>query len=116
MNNNKPSDHRGKVLLIDGSTIYTAKRAQNIMSDEDVNKAFKLYEDYTDVVGFSKVVTLDDLEAHDYTLSVNTYIEKPAAPPMDPAKVKKEYFEALEEVKTCEAKLYELLKEGGYLE
>ena len=116
MNNNKPSDHRGKVLLIDGSTIYTAKRAQNIMSDEDVNKAFKLYEDYTDVVGFSKVVTMDDLEAHDYTLSVNTYIEKPAAPPMDPAKVKKEYFEALEEVKTCEAKLYELLKEGGYLE
>lgn len=116
LNNNKSSDHRGKILLIDGSTIYTAKRAQNIMSDDDVNKAFKLYEDYADVVGFSKVVTMDDLEAHDYTLSVNTYIEKPAAPPIDPAKVKKEYFEALEEVKTCEAKLYDLLKEGGYLE
>ena len=116
MNNDKPADHRGKVLLVDGSTIYTAKRAQNIMSDDDVEQAFKLYQDYTDVVGYSKVVTLDDLEKHGYTLAVNTYIEKPPAPPIDPAKVRKEYFEALATVRECEDKLYTLLKEGGYLE
>ena len=116
LNNNKPAAHRGKVLLIDGSTIYTAKRAQNIMSDDDVEKAFKLYQDYTDVVGYSKVVTLEDLEKNDYTLAVNSYIEKPKAPPIDPVKVKQEYFAALENVKECEEKLYNLLKEGGYLE
>ena len=116
LNNNKPAAHRGKVLLIDGSTIYTAKRAQNIMSDDDVEKAFKLYQDYTDVVGYSKVVTLEDLEKNDYTLSVNSYIEKPKAPPIDPVKVKQEYFAALENVKECEDKLYNLLKKGGYLE
>ncbi len=116
LNNDKPADHRGKVLLVDGSTIYTAKRAQNIMSDDDVEQAFKLYQDYTDVVGYSKVVTLDDLEKHGYTLAVNTYIEKPPAPPIDPAKVRTEYFEALSTVRECEDKLYNLLKEGGYLE
>ena len=116
LNNNKPAAHRGKVLLIDGSTIYTAKRAQNIMSDDDVEKAFKLYQDYTDVVGYSKVVTLEDLEKNDYTLAVNSYIEKPKAPPIDPVKVKQEYFAVLENVKECEDKLYNLLKEGGYLE
>ena len=116
LNNNKPAAHRGKVLLIDGSTIYTAKRAQNIMSDDDVEKAFKLYQDYTDVVGYSKVVTLEDLKKNDYTLAVNSYIEKPKAPPIDPVKVKQEYFAALENVKECEEKLYNLLKEGGYLE
>ncbi len=116
LNNDKPAKHRGKVLLIDGSTIYTAKRAQNIMSDEDVEKAFKLYSDYADVVGFSQVVTLEDLEKNGYTLSVNTYIEKPVAPPMDPDKVRREYFEALENVKECEERLYQLLKKGGYLE
>ena len=116
LNNNKPAAHRGKVLLIDGSTIYTAKRAQNIMSDDDVEKAFKLYQEYTDVVGYSKVVTLEDLEKNDYTLAVNSYIEKPKAPPIDPVKVKQEYFAALENVKECENKLYNLLKEGGYLE
>lgn len=116
LNNDKPADHRGKVLLIDGSTIYTAKRAQNIMSDDDVEQVFKLYHDYSDVVGYSKVVTLDDLEKHGYTLAVNTYIEKPPAPPIDPAKVRAEYFEALSTVRECEDKLYNLLKEGGYLE
>lgn len=116
LNNDKPADHRGKVLLVDGSTIYTAKRAQNIMSDDDVEQAFKLYQDYTDVVGYSKVVTLDDLEKHGYTLAVNTYIEKTPAPPIDPAKVRAEYFEALSTVSDCEDKLYNLLKEGGYLE
>ena len=116
LNNDKPAAHRGKVLLVDGSTIYTAKRAQNIMSDEDVEKAFKLYQDYTDVVGYSKVVTLADLEKNGYTLAVNAYIEKPPAPPIDPVKVKQEYFAALDNVKECEERLYQLLKEGGYLE
>ena len=53
------------------------------MSDDDVEQAFKLYCDYTDVVGYSKVVTLEELRNHDYTLSVNTYIERPPVPPMD---------------------------------
>ena len=116
LNNDKPAEHRNKVLLIDGSTIYTAKRAQNIMSDDDVEKAFKLYSDYTDVVGLSKVVTIDDIKEHGYTLAVNNYIEKPPAPTIDPEKVKNDYFTALEEVKNCEETLYKLLKEGGYLE
>ena len=116
LNNDKPAAHRGKVLLVDGSTIYTAKRAQNIMTDDDVEQAFKLYQDYTDVVGYSKVVTLEDLEKNGYTLAVNAYIEKPPAPPIDPVKVKQEYFAALDNVKECEERLYQLLKEGGYLE
>ena len=116
LNNDKPAARRGKVLLIDGSTIYTAKRAQNIMTDEDVEQAFKLYTDYADVVGYSKVVTLEELEKNGYTLAVNAYIEKPPAPPIDPVKVKQEYFAALENVNECEERLYQLLKEGGYLE
>ena len=115
LNNDKPAAHWGKVLLIDGSTIYTAKRAQNIMTDEDVEQAFKLYTDYADVVGYSKVVTLEDLEKNGYTLAVNAYIEKPPAPPIDPVKVKQEYFAALDNVTECEERLYQLLKEGGYL-
>ena len=116
LNNDKPADHRGKVLLIDGSTIYTAKRAQNIMTDEDVEKAYKLYADYTDVVSFSKVVTMDDLEKGGYSLSVNSYIEKPPTPSIDPEQVRRDYFASLENVKCCEDKLFDLLKKGGYLE
>ena len=62
------------------------------------------------------IVTLADLEKNGYTLAVNAYIEKPPAPPIDPVKVKQEYFAALDNVKECEERLYQLLKEGGYLE
>ena len=113
---------KGGNPLVGEVTIGGAKNAAlgilaaAIMSDEDVEQAFKLYQDYTDVIGYSKVVTLEDLERHGYTLAVNFYIEKPPAPPIDPAKVRKEYFEALDNVRECEDRLYNLLKEGGYLE
>ena len=116
LNNNKAPSSAGKVCLIDASEIYTPQRAQKIMSDENVEEAYRLFENFTDVVGRSKVVTIDDLKAHDYTLSVNTYIEKPPVPPMDPAKVRSDYFAALENVKACEETLYALLQKGGYID
>lgn len=116
LNNNKAPSRAGKVCLIDASEIYTPQRAQKIMSDENVEEAYRLFKDFTDVVGRSKVVTIEDLKAHDYTLSVNTYIEKPPVPPMDPIKVRSDYFAALENVKTCEETLYALLQKGGYID
>lgn len=113
MNNNKPAAHKGKVLLIDASQIYTAMRAQNIMTDENVAEAFKLYTDYADVIERSKVVTLEEIAAKEYTLAVNSYIEKAPQEVIDPAEVRKQYFAAVEEVKKAEAHLKELLiKEG----
>ena len=116
LNNNKAPSRAGKVCLIDASEIYTPQRAQKIMSDENVEEAYRLFKDFTDVVGRSKVVTIEDLKSHDYTLSVNTYIEKPPVPPMDPIKVRSDYFAALENVKTCEETLYALLQKGGYID
>ena len=116
LNNDKPAEHKGKVLLIDGSTIYTAKRAQNILSEENVDQLYKLYCDYVDVIGFSKVVTMEELEEKQFTLSVNAYIERGPVPPVDPERVKEQYFTAVDEVRECEDKLIRLLKEGGYIE
>lgn len=116
LNNNKAPSRAGKVCLIDASEIYTPQRAQKIMSDENVEEAYRLFKDFTDVVGRSKVVTIEDLKAHDYTLSVNTYIEKSPVPPMDPIKVRSDYFAALENVKACEETLYALLQKGGYID
>lgn len=116
LNNNKAPSRAGKVCLIDASEIYTPQRAQKIMSDENVEEAYRLFKDFTDVVGRSKVVTIEDLKSHDYTLSVNTYIEKPPVPPMDPIKVRSDYFAALENVKACEETLYALLQKGGYID
>ena len=59
---------------------------------------------------------MEELEEKQFTLSVNAYIERPPVPPVDPERVKEQYFTAVDEVRECEDKLIRLLKEGGYIE
>lgn len=115
LNNNKPENHKGKVLLVDGSTTYTAQRAQNIMTDENVETVFKLYKDYQDVIDLAKVVTIEEIAAKDFTLSVNSYIEKTQQETVDPAVVRQRYFAAVEEVAAAEAELIDLLRKEGLI-
>lgn len=115
LNNNKPAEHKNKICLIDASNIYTPKRAQNIMTDDDIQQVCDLYKNYKDVLEKCKIVTLDDIKAKDYTLSVNSYIEKKQQETIDPTVVKKEFLEALSAVTTAEDKLKQLLVEGGYI-
>lgn len=115
LNNNKPAERKGKVILIDGSTLYTAQRAQNIMTDENVEAAYKLYTDYQDAIDLAKVVTIEEIAAKDFTLSVNSYIEKTQQEVVDPAVVRQRYFDAVEEVRAAEDSLLELLRKEGLL-
>ena len=115
LNNNKPENHKRKVLLIDGSGIYTAQRAQNIMTEEDVETAYALYTGYADVIDKAKVVTIEDIAAKDYTLSVNTYIEKTQQEVVDPATIRQKYYDALAAVYDAEETLKNLLIKEGLL-
>lgn len=112
----KPADRVGKVLLIDGSNVYTAKRAQNELSSEDVDKLYKLYADYQDVEELVKVVTMREIEEHDWSLAPNSYIERKQAEMRPYAEVKQEFIAAFEAVKAAEKRFTELLKEGGYIQ
>ena len=112
----KPADHVGKVLLIDGSNIYTAKRAQNELSPDDVDRLYQLYADYRDVEEYAKVVSMCEIEEHGWSLAPNNYIERKQIAMRPYAEVKKEFFDAFEAVKAAEAKFAALLKEGGYIQ
>ncbi len=115
LNNNKLENHKGKICLIDASKIYTPKRAQNIMTGDDVEQVCTLFENYEDVIGRCKIVTLDDVKEKDYTLAINTYIEKEKQEEVDPEVVKQEFFDALAAVRTAETKFKQLLVKGGYI-
>lgn len=116
LNNNKPLAHRGKICMIDATNIYTAQRAKNIMTEADTDQVYRLWQDYKDVIDKCAIVDLETIRAKDYTLSVNSYIEKTPAPPIDPKKVRADFYAALNEVKESEAALMQLLKEGGYID
>ena len=102
--------------MIDATNIYTAQRAKNVMTESDTDQVYQLWQGYKNVIDKCAIVDLDTIKEKDYTLSVNTYIEKTPAPPIDPQKIRAEFFAALKEVQDSETALTQLLKEGGYID
>ena len=76
LNNKKKHTHKGRICLIDGSEIYTPKRAQNELSLDNIQTLYDLYADYSDVTERCKIVTLKDVEDSGFDLSVKRYIER----------------------------------------
>lgn len=109
LSNKKEHKHKGRICLIDGSEVYTPMRAQNILSDENVDTLYSLYTNYEDVVERCKVVTLADVEKGGYDLNVKRYIEKKPQEVVPPEVVRRKYFEALGKVRTAEDKMQRLL-------
>ena len=105
----KPAEHSGRILMIDGTKILTAKRAQNILSPADVDRLYQLYANYKDIEDFSKVVTLKEIEEKEFNLSPNRYVKyhKEAIRPYE--EVKKEFIEALEAVRLAEEEFKKLI-------
>ena len=60
--------------MVDGTKILTPKRAQNILSQENLDRLYALYANYEDVVGYARVVTLDEIREKNYDLSPNKYV------------------------------------------
>ena len=100
--------------MIDASSIYTAKRAQNELSDSDVDQIINLYSAYQDVEETAKVVTIREIEEKDYILSVTRYIERKTAEVKPYEAVKVEFQQAYQNIVEAEHKFRELLIQGGY--
>ncbi len=115
LNNNKIPERKKKICMIDASSIYTAKRAQNVMEDKDIKIVFGLFTAYEDKVERVKIVETDAIKAHDYSLAVNNYIEKKAQETVPPEVVRQQYFEAYAEMLAAEDRMRKLLLEGGYV-
>jgi type I restriction enzyme M protein len=115
LNNNKPATHVGKVCLVDATSIYTAQRAQNIMTEQNISDVYLLCSKCVDVIEKVKIVTLDDLRVNGYSLAVSVYIEKAVKEAVSPVEVRKQFFMALEAVHTAEEKFRKLLTDGGYV-
>ena len=111
----KPRDHVNKMLMVDGSKILTQKRAQNILSDEDVDRLYKLYADFADVEDFAKVVTREEIAAKGFDLSVNKYVQYHKEAVKSYAEVKDEFDAAMRDVEDAAMKFESLLQSQGLI-
>lgn len=99
----KTAKHSSRILMVDGSKILTARRAQNILTPEDVDSLYELYTGYQDLEDFSKVVTIKDIEAKDWNLSPNRYISYHKEDVRPYSEVLQEFKDALKAVQDAEA-------------
>ena len=105
----KKAEHSSRILMVDGSKILTPRRAQNILTTEDVDRLYELYTSYTDKEGYSKVVTLKDIEGKDWNLSPNRYIDYHKEDARPYSEVLQEFKDALLAVQEAEAEFRSII-------
>lgn len=112
LNKNKSKAHKGKVCMIDASKIYTAKRAQNIMTEDDINEVFELYQNYENVIEKCQIVKTSEIKD---SLVTKNYIQRKETEKINPERIKQNYLNAYKTMIECENKMKKLLEEGGYI-
>lgn len=74
----KPAEHKNKILFVNAVGEYARISAQSFLLTEHQQKILRAYQAFQDQPGFTRVATLDDIAALDYTLAIPRYVS-PAA-------------------------------------
>ena len=75
LNKDKQEERRGKVLFIYAAESYEKLGAMNVLRDDDLNRIVEVYEKFSDVEKYSRVVGLNEIEENDWNLSVTRYVD-----------------------------------------
>ena len=81
---NKPLERRGKILLINAVKEVTRKNAQSYLEDDHIAHSASTYHSCQDEDGYLKVVSIEDVEKQNYSLSIPLYVRN--AGPIEPVK------------------------------
>lgn len=69
----KEPSKRGKILFINALKEVTRKNAQSYLEDKHIEHISSAYENYIDEDKYSKVATIDEIAANDYSLNIALY-------------------------------------------
>lgn len=71
---NKPLDRKGHVIIINARDEVTRKSTQSILEESHIHKIADTYLNYNEIEGFSRIVTIGDIEKYGYKLSIPLYV------------------------------------------
>ncbi len=74
---NKPQKRKGRVLFINASQEFEPHpnvRKLNRLGDTHIQKIVETYREFREEEGFSRVVSLEEIEENDYNLNVTLYV------------------------------------------
>jgi len=113
----KPAQHKNKVLIADASRLFRRGRAQNYLEPEHAASILDWYRGFADVQDAVRVVTLDEIKAEDWTLNISRYVLPPLQDdiPLLPDAITA-FKDALIRCRDAEARLAQIMTEGGWLQ
>ena len=82
----KPPERRGRVLFINADREFREGRAQNHLRPRDEQKITASYRSFSDVDGFARVVTVEELVDNDFNCNIRRYADN--SPPPEPQDVR----------------------------
>lgn len=114
---NKRPERRGKVLFINAVKEVERKNAQSFLEEKHIHKIAKAYDDYNTDSDFARVLTIQDLEKNNFSLSIPLYVKHPGQNVEVDERNLQERYEgwrtASEIMKLRYMKLNEMIGKGG---
>jgi type I restriction enzyme M protein len=112
----KPAKSKGKVLVVDASSMFRKGRAQNFMEPEHGQSILGWVQAFEDVEDRARVVSLAEIEKEGWTLNISRYVLPPIGadiPPLPEAVAA--FKQALVKCREAEDNLRRVMIEGGWL-
>ena len=71
----KPTERKGKVLIVNADREYREGRAQNYLEPEHIEKIVSAYREFEDIENFARVVSRQELQDNDDNLNIRRYVD-----------------------------------------
>ena len=113
----KPAARKDKVLIVDASRLFRKGRAQNFLDPEHAEQIVMWARAFGEVPDRARVVSLDEIEAENWTLNISRYVLPPIGEDIPPLSEAVAAFKhAIVESRAAEERLRKVLLSGGWLD
>jgi type I restriction enzyme M protein len=108
------NENRKDVFFIEASKEFKANKAQNILTEENIEKIYNTYKTRKDVEKFARKVKFNEIQENDFNLNITRYVDTfVEEAPIDIKANLKELAELEPELKKLEKQMEEYLKQLG---
>lgn len=112
----KPAKRKGKVLVVDASTLFRKGRAQNFLEPEHGRQILGWVQRFEDVDDRARVVSRAEIEKEGWTLNISRYVLPPIGADIPPLPEAVAAFKAaLASYREAEEHLRKVMAEGDWL-
>jgi type I restriction enzyme M protein len=80
INKKKPKARKNKVLFINSELEFEEGKNQNKLREQDIAKIVEVFENFTEIKRYSKVVDISEIEENDFNLNIRRYADTSPPP------------------------------------